>query len=680
MKLSYNWLKEYVDINVNPEEVAQALTMSGSEVGAINAFGTDKVMELEITSNRPDCLNIIGLAREVTAVFNKNLVLPEMTVPKEETHKYNSKVECVIENKELCSFYSARIISGVKVKPITGKIKKYILAQGLREVNNVVDITNFCLIETGQPLHAFDLDKIEGGKVIIREARKGEKIITIDGVQRELKPGMLVIADAKGPIAIAGVMGGKDTEVTEKTKNILLESAYFSPISVRRTARILGLVSDSSYRFERGVDKAMILPASHRAALLIQKESGGRICGLYKTGNVSSAKPKIKFSLERAEKILGVSVKKSETIRTFQKLGLKVITKTEKNITVQVPSFREDLKKEIDLIEEVARIYGYDRIPSVIAQFVPAVRRKEKKRKVLEKIYEILVALGLNETMTYSLISERAADRFIVEKNTQKAKLKKPLSEEQKVLTPHLLDGMLKTISWNINRKNKDLSLFEIGKIYSCKDKNKGYNETPALCIGVSGLWRKNWRDGEAVSDFFEIKGIVENILQILHIAPEFHSTQIKNLKNSAEIFINKNSIGFVGEIGEKMLSEYDIDQRVFVCQVKLDGINETAVLKNHYHSIPRFPSSTRDMSILCDSVVTAESILDVIKSSAEDIIKGVDLVDLYEGKQIPPGKKSLTYSIQYGIDTRTLTEQEIESVHSRIKEALSSALNVTFR
>ncbi|MFH1309997.1 MAG: phenylalanine--tRNA ligase subunit beta, partial [Candidatus Omnitrophota bacterium] len=656
MKLSYNWLKEYVDISMRPEDVAKGLTMSGSEVGEIHSVSGDKVMELEITSNRPDCLNVIGLAREVTAVFNTNLRLPEMTVPKEKIRKYNSKMECIIENKELCPFYSARIISNVKIKQISGKIKKYINAQGMREVNNVVDITNFCLIETGQPLHAFDLDKIQGGKVIIREARKGEKIVTIDGIQRELEPGMLVIADEKKPIAIAGVMGGKDTEVTEKTKNVLLESAYFSPIAIRRTARVLGLLSESSYRFERGVDKGMVLSASDRAALLMQEETGGSICELYKTGKVSSKKPTIKFTLERAEKLLGVPIKKSETIRLFQKLGLKVLSKTEKDISMRIPSFREDLQKEVDLIEEVARIYGYDRIPSAIARFVPVVTRKEKGRKVLEKIYETLTASGLNEIMTYSLISERAAGRFLVEKNIETAALRKPLSEEQKVLTPHLLDGMLKTISWNINRKNKDLSLFEIGKIYSRKPKNKGYNEVPALCIGVTGFWRKNWCEGASTSNFFQVKGILESMFQTLRIIPEFQLAEVKNFENSAEIVLDSKSIGFLGEIDKKVLEEYNIDQKVFVCHVKLDGINEKAVLKNKYRSIPKFPSSNRDMSILCDVSVSAESILNIIKSSAGKIVKSIELVDIYEGKQIPLGKKSLTYSMEYGIDTRTLT------------------------
>ncbi|MFH1552028.1 MAG: phenylalanine--tRNA ligase subunit beta, partial [Candidatus Omnitrophota bacterium] len=365
MKLSYEWLKEYVDIDASAEELARGLTMSGSEVGAMHEAEGDTIMDLEITSNRPDCLNIIGLAREASAVFDRSLHLPAMEVPTAAVSGEGPEVQCLVKNKKLCPRYTARVVSGVHVKEAAGNTKKRILALGLRPVNNVVDVTNFCLMETGQPLHAFDLDKIKGGKIIIREAAKGEKIVTIDGVERVLEEGMLVIADSAGPVAIAGIMGGKDTEVTGATKNVLLESAYFDPISIRRTARALGLSSDSSYRFERGVDKGMIKAASDRAATLIADQTSGKICAFHDVSDLLEEKTLVEFSIKKAEKILGIALDKEKVKNILEKLGMKLSEEAGGRLLVSVPSFREDLKKEIDLVEEVARIYGYDNIPAV---------------------------------------------------------------------------------------------------------------------------------------------------------------------------------------------------------------------------------------------------------------------------------------------------------------------------
>jgi phenylalanyl-tRNA synthetase beta chain len=681
MKLSYEWLKEYVDIDAGPEEVAEKLTMSGSEVESIQDTGDDKVMSLEITSNRPDCLNIIGLAREVSTVFDKDLHLPEMAVPEGIPPGEGPQVKCVIKDRKLCPRYTARIITDVCVSASSEKIKKRILPLGLRDVNNIVDVTNFCLMETGQPLHAFDLDRIKGGKIIIREAARGEKIVTIDEVERELEPGMLVIADSERPIAVAGIMGGKDTEVTEDTRNVLLESAYFDPISVRQTARTLGISSDSSYRFERGVDKNMISAASDRAAVLISEEAGGKICAFYDTGGFDADDVSIGFDVEKAEKILGISLDKERVKNILRRLGMMISGEEGTKMKASIPSFREDLRKEIDLVEEIARIYGYDNIPASIPKFVPQIKRKEHSHRVEEKLRELLPAAGLNEIMTYSLISESAAERFkaitedIIEINN-------PLSEEQKILTPQLLDGMLRAISWNINRKNNDLGLFEIGKLYSRSGGKGPFRETPAMCIGLTGNLHKDWQDGERVADFYDLKGIIEMMLHKLRLGSVFSGTSIKGLANCAEIKLaDKNeSIGFLAEVTPKTLDDYDIEQNVYISQIRLDRIIENAALENRYRSIPRFPSSSRDVSILCDGSLAAADIYAVIAASGEELIRGIDLVDVYKGKQIPLDKKSLTYSIKYGMDTRTLTEEEIEAVHSKIKDALAQKLKVTFR
>ena len=675
MKLSYNWVKEYVDTGANAEELAQALTMSGSEVGETEKRGNDTLMELEITTNRPDCLNIVGLAREASAVFDKELKTPDHKVA--ETGK-GPAIECVIKNKQLCPRYTARVITGTKIKEASDKIKKHVESVSLRPVNNVVDVTNFCLMELGQPLHAFDLDKVEGGKIIIREATKGEKIETIDGEVRELQPGMLVIADKARPIAVAGVMGGKDTEVTGQTKNILLESAYFDPVSVRRTARMLGLSSDSSYRFERGVDKSMIKTVSDRAAKLIAEETGGTVCEFYDVGSLPAEGNTIKFNVGKAGRVLGIAVDVEKVKNIFSRLGITVREENGPDLVVTTPTFREDLKREIDLVEEVARIYGYHNIPAEVTKLIPQVRRKEHEREVLEKLRSILAARGLNEIMTYSLVNEAAVKRFgDISKDT--VCLHNPVSEEHKIMTPHLLDGMLRSVSWNINRGNKDLGLFEIGKIYSRSSKGK-YIETPTLCIGLAGNLRKNWEEGDRKAHFFDVKGMADTVFCGFKLEPVFEATRIKGLESATAIKLAGKETGFIAGVGRKIRDEYDIEHPVYVAQIQLDSLIEKTCLANHYHSIPRYPCSSRDVSVLCDQTLAAGNVLEAISESGEELIRDIELVDVYTGEQVESGKKSLTYSIKYGLDTRTLKDEEIESVHAKVKEHLAKKLNVEFR
>ena len=679
MKLSYDWLKNYVSFKESPDKVAEALTMSGSEVGEVETSDGDTIMDLEITSNRPDCLNIIGLAREVSAVLNKNLAIPDMTVLKKVGE--GPKAKCTIKNKKLCPRYTARIITDVLVKPASKKIKKAITSVGLREVNNIVDITNFCLMETGQPLHAFDLDKLKGGKIIVREAAKGEKIITIDGIERELTPDMLVIADEDRPVAIAGVMGGKDTEVTETTKNILLESAYFDPVSVRVTARKLGLSSDSSYRFERGVDKGMVVTASDRAALLIKEEAGGEICEFYDEGEANPEEPEITFDIVKAGELLGVSLERDDVERIFTRLGLEITGEDGLALTVKVPSFREDLRRSVDLVEEVARIHGYHNIPARVSKLVPQIERKSRERRVIEKVSQLLYSAGLNEIMTYSLISGEDAERF-KGISDEPVSLSNPLSEEHQYLTPQLVHGMLKTISWNLNRKNTDLGFFEIGKIYKRGKGKTRFIETPALCMGITGALRRNWVEGEREMNLFDLRGPIDLVLRRLHLEPVFFPAKMEGFSPAAKMGIwgDEGEIGFGGEVTKNILKEYDIEAPVFICQIDLEQILENAVLENHYTAIPRFPFSSRDVSILCDETVIAGEMYRAMADSGEELIQDIELIDAYRGEKIPKGKVSYTYSIKYGLPSRTLRDEEIEAVHSCLKEDLAQKFNVTFR
>ncbi len=681
MKLSYNWLKKYVNVKISPEKIAEKLTMSGSEVKATREVGGDVLMDLEITSNRPDCLNIAGLAREVSAVLDKELKIPGGPIAKKDETKGPLGIKCVVKNKRFCPRYTARILGGVNVKGAGEEIKKYLLPLGFREVNNIVDITNYCLMELGQPLHAFDLDKIKGGEIIVREAFPGEKLVTIDGLERELSKGMLIIADSEKPIAIAGVMGGRETEVTERTKNVLLESAYFDPVSVRRTAHRLGISTDSSYRFERGVDKGMIKKASDRAAQLIVKSAGGVICGFYDVGGPIEKETTIDFSVMNAEKILGMELEARGVKKIFQRLGIEVVKAGKGKMKVRVPSFREDLSAEIDLVEEIARVSGYGKMPSRTNKIIPALVRKEHSRNVAEKVLKILAEEGLNQIMTYTLISEVAAKKF-ASGSESLVSLENPLSEEQKFMTPHLLDGMMKTISWNINRKNKDLGLFELGKAYSRASSDGTYLETPTLCVGMTGLLRKNWSEGERAVTFYDVKGALERLFDRLNVPVSFTNRDADDFTGAAAVTAGNpgEEIGVIGEVAANVAKEYGIEQKVYVCQVRMDSVISKAKLWKRYEAVPRFPLSVRDVSILCDKGLSAGEALNVIFGAGEATLKAAELIDVYEGEQLPEGKKSLSLSIKYGMDSRTLTEEEIERAHAWIKEALADKLKVTFR
>lgn len=679
MKLSYNWIKEYVDTDASPEELARGLTMSGSEVGSVENSGGETLMDLEITSNRPDCLNMIGLAREVSAVFGRELKLPDMSLGGTDAASESFPVACEVEDKNLCPRYTARVINGTSVKPSGKWIQERISSVGLRPVNNIVDITNFCLMETGQPLHAFDLDRIKGGKIVVRRAKKGEKIITIDDVERELEPDMLVIADAGRAIAIAGVMGGKDTEVSASTKNVLIESAYFDPASIRKTSRALGLVSDSSYRFERGVDKGMVKPASDRASSLIISEAGGTAGAFYDLASIEESRREISLEAEKPGRLLGIEISAGKIKDILGRLGMETGAVKDGRIKVTVPSFREDVRAEEDLIEEIARIYGYDRIPDGMPTFVPEVTRRSAARKVTERVRRSLVSSGLNEIMSYSLISARAAG-FFPALTEDPVKLMNPLSAEQEFLTPHLVDGMLKAVVWNINRGSKDLAFFEVGKIYHRSAGKSAFGETAAVSVGLTGDISKNWKDGAKKADIYVLKGVLETLAGALRVSFDVLPARIEGFIDAGRVMLAGEEAGFIGKVDVKSLTEYGLAQDVFMSQIKIEALTDKVCLTPEYRPIPRFPISSRDISVLCDKSLPAGKIKEAIQSAGESIASAMDITDMYEGEQIPRGKKSVTVSITYGLDSRTLTDDEIASSHARIKDTLAAKLGVTFR
>lgn len=681
MRLSYNWLKDYVDINIPIERLAQTLTMAGLSVDSIEKKGDDTVFEIEITSNRPDWLSYIGVAREVAAVTGRKLRVPEVKKPQVASHKSTKsqehKIVVKVEDKKLCPRYTARIVHDVKVGESPEWLKKKIESIGLRSVNNIVDITNFCLFETGEPMHAFDLGTLSGGTIIVRNASKNEKITVIDGTQRALDESVLVIADSSGAVAVAGVMGGVRTEVGLSTKNILLEAAYFDPISVRRTSRRLALSSESSYRFERKVDIENIRYASNRATQLILEIAGGHAGEYIDIGKAHIEKKKINLDPNRLNNILGVKIPSSKIKSILTSLGLKAC----QNGKFEAPAFRQDLQCEIDLVEEVARIYGYDNIPGTLPPIAENSQMLPLDLAVDNKIRETLKGLGLSEIISYSLLGKKTLAYANID-NKDAIAIKNPLSGEQEMMRPSSIPGMLGVIRYNINRKNNDLKLYELGKVYF-KEGVHGFKERRNLTIGLTGDIYDGWITRSRPVNLFDLKGMLETLLSSLSISgfsARGASGGLFSTAACASIEINGAPLGMLGEIDQGVLKNFDIKGKVYALELDCEALLKLVSLTKRFKEPARYPSVTRDISIVIGNDVSNAIIIASITESAGGLLKNVQLVDMYRGGQIPDGKHSLTYRLEYQNINKTLEDKEVQEAHSRVIRALQDKLGATLR
>lgn len=684
MRLSYNWLKDYVDVKSSPEKLAELLTMAGLCVDSIHKKGDDSVLEIEITSNRPDWLSYIGVAREVAAITGRKLKVP--VIKKSIVHSTRStdrhgKVTVKVEDKKLCPRYTARIIRNVRVAESPKWLKEKLEAVGLRSVNNIVDITNFCLFETGEPMHAFDLDKLVGRSIIVRRASKGEKIRAIDGIERPLDNDMLVIADDKNPVAIAGIMGGLDAEVVPQTKNVLLEAAYFDPISVRRTSRKLALSTDSSYRFERKVDVKNIEFASGRAAQLILGLAGGELGEFIDIGKAAQALKKISLRLERLNKILGVEISPLRVKSILTSLGLKVRALSKNVLELKPPEFRRDLQNEIDMIEEVARIYGYKNIPETIPPVLEAGNRLGLDTVIDRDMRGILVNLGLSEIITYSLLSRKTLD-LARSSGGNVISIKNPLSNEQEVMRPTLIAGMLNAIRWNINRKQKDLKFFELGLAYF-KEADSSFTEKKHLTVGITGQLYDGWIGHPREVTLFDLKGIIETLFAQIGVK-RFCVKETLNPAFSpascACIEAEGDAVGVMGQVDPTVLRNFDIKEAVYAAEIDCTRLIKYISLEKRFKESPKFPSVIRDLSIMADKNISNADISSLIKGTAGAILKDAELVDRYGGGQIPEGKIGLTYRLEYQDPNRTLQDPDVQAVHSRIINALENNLGAKLR
>jgi len=677
MKVTYNWLKEFVDIKMPAHELAEKLTMAGLEVKAVEEISGDFVFEIEITSNRPDWLSVIGVAREAAALTGKKIKAAAAKSAKLDAPGAE-KFSIEIEDKKDCPLYTARVIRDIKVGPSPEWLRIRLESLGLRSVNNVVDITNYVLFETGEPLHAFDLDKLNDRMVLIRRAVDGEKLFTIDGQERKLGRDILVIADKKNPVAIAGVMGGKDTEVTDETRNILLEAAIFDPVLIRRGKQKLGMTSDAAYRFERGIDPASPDKASLRAAKVILELCGGELTCAASSGASRIKESKVVLTAAGIKRRLGCEIPQVKVNNILAGLGFEIKETKKGFLEVKIPSWRLDVKAEVDLIEEVSRIYGFANIPSTLARVV-LKNQGDGAQDRIGQCKDILCGLGLNEVVTYSLIDRKSLEGFW---NTPDSLIAvcNPLSVEQEVMRPVLMPSLVRGVSHNLKQKQEYVSIFEIANIYRL-DANR-IQEEYRLGICLCGS-KPVWFDKGRIQDeagFLHLKGIIETLLKRLNV-------RVNDLRFIAQgayafqVLAGDNDIGTLRRLERKILERMEIkNKEVFGAEIDLPKVFSLISTENKFSPLPKFPFAVRDISMVLSEGLPAEKIIKAILDKGRDLIKEAEVVDRYQGKPIEPGYKGLTVSCRYSSDDRTLTEAEINLVHDAVISCLKEEFSARLR
>ena len=664
MKVTYNWLKDFVEIKIPAKELADKLTMAGLEVVSLEEKAGDFILEIEITSNRPDWLSILGVAREVATITNSKLKNPN-SKSKTKTAKGNFKIE--VESKKDCPLYTARIIKNVKVGPSPEWIRKRLELVGCRSVNNVVDITNYVLFELGEPLHAFDLDKLNPEKIIVRRAKPGEKMLTIDGTESTLSGDVLVIADKDKAVAVAGVMGGKDTEVNFGTNNILLEAALFNPLIIRRARQAIGKASESSYRFERGIDLDVVARASSRAAQLLEEHCVAEEVSFTLSGLNKSKETKINLDIAYAAKVLGINLAAAKVKQILSGLGFKIRQKSKNILSVGVPSFRQDVLQPIDLVEEAARVFGYERIPNSL----PAVRPEvtlETQRGLVSDIKNILIGLGLTEAVTYSLIDRPGLKNSGFGFGVNPVGIMNPLSQEQEILRPTLMLGLGRAIGFNLNQKQEAVAIFEIANIFKAGTEPQ---EELALGIALSGV--KSFFTGRGLvkdeASLLNLKGILETIFRRLGITGyEF----ISQGADSVDVYIQKDKIGSLLRLNQQALNSLGIKNKdVFLCEVSLNKLFAYVQSNKRFTPLPKYPGISRDISLILKDDLSVKDILTLLKEKGEPFLRETRITDYYKGKQIPSGYRGLTLSCLYASGERTLTEKEIQPIHDLLCASL---------
>ncbi len=668
MRVSFDWLKDFVDVTASPEEVAKRLTMAGLEVEAVEALEGDTVFEVNVTPNRPDCLSILGVAREVSAAFGLPLKPPYMDIRGNLPY---SDIKIEILDPELCNRYAGRLIKDVRVGDSPEWMKSRLERCGIRSLNNnIVDITNYVLLELGHPLHAFDADKLSGGIIRVAKAGTDRTITTLDGVERKLPEDTLLIWDERSPVAVAGVIGGEESGVTADTKNIFIESAYFNPTSIRRTAKKLGLKTESSYRFERGTDVEFLVISLDRAALLVKEIGGGMIHEAIDEYPRKYTADRIEVSYGRVNTLLGTSLKKDEIRDVLSRIGLNVDDKGEV-FSVSPPSYRRDIRHYVDVIEEVARVYGYSNIPVRVPRAVLSEGIPNRKERVVEAIRESIRKGGFTEVINYSFMNPSDLDMLSIPADDirrRHLKVRNPLRQEESLMRTTLVPSLLNNFVYNLSRGVRDVRFFELAKIFIDEGGQLPREETRLTGIfyreRVASVWK------EDTPAFFVVKGGLQALFEEMNIREDSYVPSgevFLHRGKSADIMLKESRIGFVGEIGPDVVERLNLKvnkPEIIVFELDVDMLFPFIPEKMTYRQIPRFPSVERDVAIILDDDIPSTEVMESLKGYKSQFIEIVEIFDYYKGKNIPQDKKSLAFRITYRSSDRTLTDEEVETVH----------------
>lgn len=672
------------EIGISEESEGIMILPQSSEPGSrlIDVLGlNDAVIEVGVTPNRPDCLSVIGIAREVAAISETGVHYPDLSVP-EEGENIENLASVEVLDPDGCPRYSCRVITGVEIASSPEWLKARLEASGVRAINNVVDVTNLVLLEFGQPLHAFDYDLIEGGKIVVRAAQEGEIIETLDGTKRSLTGEDLLICNAVKPVAIAGVMGGGDTEISDNTKNILLESAYFNPVRVRRTSKRTNLKSESSYRFERGVDPNGAVKALDRAAELIRTLSGGKVAKGRIDVYPNPVEPKqVKLSIKRLNSVLGADIRAEKIKRIAEGLEFAMEDAGDGDFLFRAPTFRVDITREIDIIEEVARHYGYGKIPPTL----PAVSMKTGAPKIekaaRDKVKNILSASGFMEAINYSFEDPEFLSLYAKE---EPLRVLNPLTREGAAMRTNLVSGIIRNVALNLNRQNQDVRIFEVGKIYIPSGDGLP-REITKIAGAATGRRQPELWDKEEF-DFFDMKGILERVFEAFDVA---RAAQFKTASEigflhpgkSAAVLINGEETGFLGELHPEFQERLEIPKRVCLFEIDLEKL--VGFIKNtgmKFSPLPKFPSVRRDIALVVDDNVSAGEVVDEIRKLKSPLVEEAGVFDVFKGKSVEEGKKSVAVSLILRAPDKTLTDEEINEVQKRAINKLRSVLGGELR
>lgn len=673
MKLSPTWLRDFVDLPVDYPRLADELTLAGVAVEGVSGTGDNTVFEMEITTNRPDAMNHYGVAREASALYD----LPLRSIdPKLPTAQGKSEVTIDIQEPELCPRFTAREIRGATIKPSPANIAHRLQLLDQRPISNAVDATNYVLWESGKPTHVFDLDLLEGRRLVIRKARAGETLKTLDGVERKLTTDDLVVADAKKPVGLAGVMGGFDTMITERTKNILIESAWWDPVTVRRMSKRHGIHTDASHRFERGADFESTVPSTNRVAELILNSGGGTLVGdvIDVIARNLDLAP-VELNPSEVHRILGEKINTFEINRILKHLGFTMLPGGEDNFLVHIPSWRLDIEREIDIIEEIARLHGYDKFPNTLPAYSGEVRELPDAQKDA-RLRSSLLALGYNETISLTFISKDDANRF---STAIELDLANPLSDEASVMRTSMIPSMLNMLAYNLNRGGDNVRLFESGNVF--ESSNGKALQAKCISLGATGSVDADMVRGLTKADarpltFFDLKGDIEALLAPFHQWTLYYDAQTADYYHpgrSARAILDGATVAQFGQIHPDVAAARKIKQDVFVAELYLDRLYQHDLRQVRYEALPRFPAVERDFSFVFDDAVEFEKIRQSITGLSIAELRSFAPVEIFRGEKVGAGKYSILMRAKLQSSERTLRDDEVAQWAGRITKALEA-------